>query len=436
MAHPARAGNIAKTSTGAINVSTIDVAMPAGVTAGDGIIVEVSFDQNPTLSIDAASSAGWVKLGQVASGTTAVAAWFWLPEAIGGGSDNLRVASTIAERGTALAQRITGHDPDVTPNIAMASGAAGANACNPPNLAPAAGSKDYLWIAGCGLDQATAAEPTAGPAGYVDFDVQAGPTQGAHSGWAYNAATAASEDPGTFTHPSAAWMAATIAIHPAPAGGTTYNDAPSGGIVLGGTTTTERVFSNTPAGGLVLGGTVSTARELGSAPAGGIVLGGSAAAALEASSTPVGGLILGGVSTSTRELAVTPAGGIVLDGSAPSSSGQGYADAPAGGIVLGGVSTTSRDLGAAPSGGVVLGGVATSDLAIVFSATPAGGLVLGGVASAGIVLAATPAGGIVLGGTVEAPAAKLVNVGVRARAGVTAGARGLGGVSTGVRARG
>lgn len=65
------------------------------------------------------------------------------------------------------------------------------------------------------------------------------------------------------------------------AGGTTYNDTPSGGIVLGGSVAQDVERDSTVSGGIVLGGTVSSSVEYDDAPSGGIVLGGAAVSEIE-----------------------------------------------------------------------------------------------------------------------------------------------------------
>jgi hypothetical protein len=210
---------------------------------------------------------------------------------------------------------------------------------------------------------------------------------------------------------------------PEPDGGTTYNQAPAGGLVLGGTASSELELASTPAGGLVLGGAAAAALELASAPAGGLLLGGAASSTLEVAGAyddapaggpvlggataqaatlddqPAGGLALGGQAAAAAELSDAPAGGLILNGAASSTleTATGYNDHPAGGPILGGQAASDRTLADAPTGGVVLGGTASS--ALTLDGAVAGGLVLGGTASSAIEGAGLePAGGLALGG--------------------------------------
>jgi hypothetical protein len=182
-----------------------------------------------------------------------------------------------------------------------------------------------------------------------------------------------------------------------------YAATPSGGIVLGGSavTTWSRSLAVTPSGGIVLGGSAASDRTTGLAQTGGIVLGGSVVTvwARSITFTPSGGIVFGGAATITWLRAPTPSGGIVLGGTCVSSSStaNGYTDNPSGGIRLGGSVSISHLSTPVPSGGIRLGGTVTVTCALVF--TTSGGIALGGSCTFSVVRAYTVSGGIQLGGT-------------------------------------
>lgn len=254
MAFPALAGTVASSATGAVNTTSLTVTLPGSIAAGDGILVSVSFDGNGTLTVNAgSSSSGWMKLGQTTQGTTTTSAWFWQPSAAGGGTDALVVTSSVAERGTALATRITGHSTSITPDYAGQSGTSAANAGNGPNLAPAAGAKDYLWFTGLTLDNTTSVA-TAAPTNYSNLATQAGPASSSSCSWASRQLNAASTDPGTFTHAAAIWVGETVAIHPA---GATTTPISVGPIALTLTPSVSRRVNRTQSLSMTLAPAVS-----------------------------------------------------------------------------------------------------------------------------------------------------------------------------------
>lgn len=186
--------------------------------------------------------------------------------------------------------------------------------------------------------------------------------------------------------------------------GATYNDAPSGGLVLGGSDSLTIARTLAPSGGLVLGGSVATTRTYAPAPSAGIVLGGSAALTWVRASTPSSGIILGGSAAITWVRTSTPSGGIVLGGSVVTQIGGATSVSPIGGIVLGGSCVIAHTFPAVPTGGIVLGGTCTTVRSVVITVAPSGGIVLGGsvvttLIPPGPTYTLTPGGGLVLGGT-------------------------------------
>jgi hypothetical protein len=181
----------------------------------------------------------------------------------------------------------------------------------------------------------------------------------------------------------------------------------TGGIVLNGSCSSSfagAVITSTPSGGIVLGGSQTSDRALSLAQTGGIVLGGSAVTvkSLAYTVTPSGGLVLGGSVTQSTTRASTPSGGILLGGSADTQISNASSLSPSGGIVLGGSAALAGVAAPAPSGGLVLGGsvvVVYTSPGPIYNYAPSGGLALGGSVTQTISFAYTGTGGIVLGGS-------------------------------------
>jgi hypothetical protein len=96
--------------------------------------------------------------------------------------------------------------------------AAGSTNPNPPSLTPSWGALDTMWLAGAGNDGNVAI--TAGPASYTNFvNTRWANTSGCGIATARRELNTATEDPGTFTMSTEQWVAHTIAIRPAAAGG-------------------------------------------------------------------------------------------------------------------------------------------------------------------------------------------------------------------------
>jgi hypothetical protein len=189
--------------------TTQTVPMPAGVAAGDLLIVGVSID-------GAASTltwpAGWDVLVAITQhGTGSERTEVRSREADGSEGASIAITSSN-EEASAWSLRISGWgdveaaapvstDGDATPD--------------PPNLAPAAGAQDYLWLAGCGFHiTVTCTKPT-------DYDMERELLPNLNGTPRCQIASrelnAASEDPSNFTLSAGSFgqVAYTIAVHPA-----------------------------------------------------------------------------------------------------------------------------------------------------------------------------------------------------------------------------
>lgn len=188
------------------------VAMPASVTAGDLLLMHFVNDGNATVS----TPAGWTLLNSTLSGTQVRSGWYYKLAAGSEGGTTVDMVTSVAEHAAAQVHRIQAgtFDASAAPAIAVATGTS--STPNPPNLAPAWGEADTLWISAYGADDddATTAWPYA--EGQV-YTPSATGTVTCSAASCYLALRVASLDPGTFTMAaSEEWVSATVAIKPAP----------------------------------------------------------------------------------------------------------------------------------------------------------------------------------------------------------------------------
>lgn len=202
MAFPVVAARITG-RTNNTNTTTHAITLPAGVVAGNLLVVVFSTDGNPTVT---AQQAGWTLLSQASNGTVVTGAVFWK---VATGSDALTLTTSAAEASSHASFRITGGDaPTGTSAVATSTNT------NPPSHTPPNGTRDYLWIVTRAADSTNVA--TAAPTNYTNLQTQAAQgTNGASTNTAERSLNAAGTDPGTFTSgTSIAWQSWTLAIPP------------------------------------------------------------------------------------------------------------------------------------------------------------------------------------------------------------------------------
>jgi hypothetical protein len=204
-----------QTTTGSGVAGSFTINLPATVNAGDILLVHAAVDTGPT---NPTWPGGWTGLGSGFS-EGVVRLWRGWREADGteDGGTVVLTSGTSTEEFAAIAYAISGaDDPDTNPpeNGTNAEGLPGTNA-DCVTVTPAAGSKEYLWIAPAAID--------AGPSvtGYPTNmpDNRANVDNGAAIGLAIATATttAASIDPDAFAHGNGQWTCRATAIHPAAA---------------------------------------------------------------------------------------------------------------------------------------------------------------------------------------------------------------------------
>ncbi len=246
MAAPTVAGTPALTNDQTAGTST-PLTMPASITAGETLVAWCAHKA----PITEAAISGWTLLIEAdqPTGSNATLSVFYKKAA---GGDTATMTTTTSTRVAAVVERISGAaDPTVTaPEGAAATGQANSINPNPPSLAPAAGSKDYLFQCGFASSHGRITDTGAANGG-VPTNYGSGQTSGPNNGTATNIGvgvanraltTGSAEDPGTFTTTGTGVeevTSATILIHPAAAGGTNWTATPSDTLGL----TDARVFS-------------------------------------------------------------------------------------------------------------------------------------------------------------------------------------------------
>jgi hypothetical protein len=190
--------NSAKGGTTTTNTTSHPITMPASIVAGNLLVCIFTTDGNPQVT----QSGGWTRIIQEAQGANVKTVIFF-KYATGG--DTLTLTTDTAEQSTHICYQLQ----DAAPPIAQASQGNSTNS-NPPLLNTGT-SRDYLWMAVRGGDSTVVA--SGAPSGYANLNSQtASGTGGASTSVAYKTATAASDDPGTFTSSSEQWVAFTLAF--------------------------------------------------------------------------------------------------------------------------------------------------------------------------------------------------------------------------------
>lgn len=202
------------------------ITMPA-VAAGDLAIVSFCDDQTAVFTWP--GSPAWTSLiAETANGANneAETRYRIITGTEGWGSGgSFTITTDVAQAMAAIVIVIpaaTWHG--TTPPEATAYATANSVNPNPGSLSPSWGAEDTLWIAICGYDEPTAITVSAYPANYTDdqTNIRDNFAGGQAMGAATRSLNAATEDPGTFTITTTEdWLAATIAVRPAAAGGVT-----------------------------------------------------------------------------------------------------------------------------------------------------------------------------------------------------------------------
>lgn len=253
-------------------------------------------------------------------------------------------------------------DPDDPLSVQRAEGSSATP--DPPTLTPGPGSAAYLWFAAYGKDDDDVS--TAGPAGYsghtATFSSTGSGTCGLATAWRNPGTAVATEDPGTFSGGGAdTWVAWTLAIHPAPAGG--------GGVTGAADSTLPALVQDAVGDVLVDGAADATLPAL----------------AQDAAGTVVDNSVAGDAAQTLPTLAADASGALHVDGAAAS---------------------TLPALGQDAAGALSVDGAATSDLPALAQDAAGAALVDGPAAQVLPALAQDASGSVVEAGTVSGAAAQ------------------------------
>lgn len=208
------------------------VNLPAGINAGDLLLVFFASDGNPTIGFPG----GWTCLFQewAAGGSPAVRFGCWYRIADGGEGATINVTTSASERSAHTSYRIVDYFGVPEAGTPVASGPTPNP--DPPSSSPSWGALDTLWLAACGYDSNKTV--TFYPTNYTDGrNDLANQVDGCGVGTARRELNAASENPGTFTiSGNDQWVANTVAIQPKsiPVGGGAGGVTSAAGILLVG----------------------------------------------------------------------------------------------------------------------------------------------------------------------------------------------------------
>ncbi len=194
-------GTTAGSSTHAIN-------MPAGIEAGDLLIVFFGTDSSNTIT----NWGGFTELGQESNGS---ANFFAVGYKVAVGSDTLTLTvSDTNEPGAHAIYRISGWDSGQIPELSTV--AEGSDAYpNPTVLDPTGAAKDFLWILAAGWDRDRSVSAWNANFALNRLNESSGGSGGTCIGVSARKENVATKDPGSMTISSAdTWIAWTVAVHP------------------------------------------------------------------------------------------------------------------------------------------------------------------------------------------------------------------------------
>lgn len=261
MASPAVAGTNTSAVTSAGTSHTVN--LPASISAGDLLIVHFGY---VVIGQTISWPAGWNAVPSAKiEGATLAGLDIGYRLADGSEGATISVGTSASTKSAHTSYRITGAEnpsTQVPESVTGATAESGANP-DPPSISPTGGSKDYLFLASAFHVGESAFNVVTGiPASYSNG--KTGDTGGTGSATtngdvasAERQLTASSENPGTFAYGSAtsAWVAQTVAIHPAGEGGaqsvtgTLFSKAPTfftGVISTGAVNLSGALFQRAP----------------------------------------------------------------------------------------------------------------------------------------------------------------------------------------------
>lgn len=190
--------------------TTHPIDMPASISAGDLLLVGFCTSTGGSNTVSIQSGDNWNLLNTDSANGLQVLVYWKIAE----GSDTLTLETTNNSISGHFSYRITGHDPDATPEYGSFTTASSGTTVDPPSLAPSWGLEDTLFIAVLG--HANTSAISGYPSGYGDTVSASG--LGNSCGAAALGVRTDSEDPSSFTvgGGSTSLVSNTIAIRSVP----------------------------------------------------------------------------------------------------------------------------------------------------------------------------------------------------------------------------
>ena len=193
------------------------ISLPAGVVAGDLLLVIYEVSNPVSITFPAGWTVFFTQVGGSFGGVLCNQVLAY-KKAVGG-ETSINVSPGAGRGYAANAYRISGVlNPAIQAPEAVGTGGEDAlppsGSPDPPLLTPTGGSKDYLWITGYASSASNGVLP---PASYIN-QILIASAGGGRCNSARRELTAASEDPGAWTH-FGSYAVTTIAIHPGLPGG-------------------------------------------------------------------------------------------------------------------------------------------------------------------------------------------------------------------------
>jgi hypothetical protein len=228
------------TSAQSTNSDPNGISLPAGVQAGDLLLVIYEVSNPVSITFPAGWTVFFTQVGGSFGGVLCNQVLAY-KKAVGG-ETSINVSPGGGRGYAANAYRISGAvNPAVQPPQAVGTGGEDAlpptGSSDPPPLSPAGGSKDYLWITGYA---SSASNSTVPPANYGN-QISIATAGGGRCNSARRELAAATEDPGPWVVHAGSYTVTTIAVHPGLPGGVaalsgTVTDDTESDIRAGGST--------------------------------------------------------------------------------------------------------------------------------------------------------------------------------------------------------
>jgi len=192
-----------------------NVTLPAGIVAGDLILIQFVFYPSGTSS----APSGWTMIDSLTYSTTHV---IYAKVADGSeGGTTVNIVTSSSSKAACITRVIKDWFGVITGGISKADAVGSSATPDPPSLSPAWGAADTLWLALTSSYQkvTVSAYPTNYISGYNVVTSGGSASTNCGAGSAICQLNAATENPGTYTlSNSTDWIAITIAVRPAAAG--------------------------------------------------------------------------------------------------------------------------------------------------------------------------------------------------------------------------